>query len=635
MNYIWDSVYEHRWKWAKIAEAEFKQNLQKLNVDDYTLKNDTNEITIGVYGPTQVGKTTLILRLLGVRQEAIETVSDWLRGKRKQGHSATVTATEYKQSDNDLFHFYSKESGWKRHLTGEQLEKVLFDVRSQVEEQGEISTDRMIIEIANSFFEDSLSISNLNFIDLPGIQSAEKKEQLQVQNCVRHWLPICELTLLVDDATLINEYALIKDKNVKDWMHERDRFRIIPTHALTLESLLLDLQDSIDKEKVRNYYASELSRSLNGTVDAQDLAQILYPIDIGRTLQTMKMTDAKLYNSVYPMMEDILQELREDLCSQKPEALHFKHLASIYSKAEKQKQEELAQLDKRLQKLDRNIEKQTNFMRRLHNKQQHILEDKKGATHELVVVLEKVQSVFSTIKKFNWKSDLEERFERIKSSKSVSSINGEASAFQLKWESEVEQKINSLKKIMDGIPCTRDIRTPSVNERIYYVDKMFDFYVFLSNYEIDLAYVKRTTKNWVEAYMLKFVLLVEGIVEDLNKEINQREKQVDLQVKKHQRDFSLEEGKLRKFQKSKTDMQQERNQIEFEWQQDLEHCQELEYYFQKNAVLYFQSLKSMLRHGSTTAKWEAQHLLFLLERDSEMVIRYLKGKDKAANENSR
>ncbi|KAB2332613.1 GTPase [Bacillus mesophilum] len=629
MNYIWDSAYVNRWSWAKKAEFEFKQNLQKLDIDELLLKEELTEITIGVYGPTQVGKTTLILRLLGVRQDSIETISGWLRGKREQGHSATVTATEYKRSKDNFFHLFTKESGWKKNLTGEELEQALYDVRAQVEEWGEVSTDQMIIEIASSFFEETLPPVNLNFIDLPGIQSAEKAEQKQVQECVKRWLPLCEITLLVDDATLINSYAQIEDKNVKDWMIELDRFRIIPTHALSLESLLLDLNGEIGVEPVRHYYATELSRSLNWTLDAQELSSILYPIDIGRTLESMKSSNEGLYKRVYPMMEEILQELRDDLCSQKPEALHFKHLASIYSKAEKHKHVELEQINSKLTEIEEEISKQQKFIRRLLNTHSRKLNEKIALADDQSEIIEQVKEVLDKINAFDWESDLEDKFENpeIKKAKRASEVNSVASSFRFDWELKVEQTINSIKKIVYGTQYKDEIKPPVVNESIYFIDKVWDFYVFQGKYDDDLHYVKETARWWITELIQQVISLVEDVISTFEKEVKKEERKIKLQETKQLQELSAEEDKLQKLVDWKEEVKQHLNQTDREWQQELEYCQTLEYFFKKNAVSHYQSLKTMLKQGSTKSKWKAQHLLFLLHKDSELVLTYLKGKE--------
>lgn len=53
-----------------------------------------------VFGKTQVGKTTLLMDLMGVSPAAMERVSTALRGGRAHGHSATATTMEYRRSED-------------------------------------------------------------------------------------------------------------------------------------------------------------------------------------------------------------------------------------------------------------------------------------------------------------------------------------------------------------------------------------------------------------------------------------------------------------------------------------------------------------------------------------------------------
>lgn len=75
-------------KWAFKAYDRFAERLSP-DVQRHLGVQRKEAYTV-VFGRTQVGKSTLILHLLGVRAAAIGSLSDVLRGGRKSGNSSTA-----------------------------------------------------------------------------------------------------------------------------------------------------------------------------------------------------------------------------------------------------------------------------------------------------------------------------------------------------------------------------------------------------------------------------------------------------------------------------------------------------------------------------------------------------------------
>ncbi|WP_404348144.1 50S ribosome-binding GTPase [Sutcliffiella horikoshii] len=623
MNSTWDNVYQKRWDWAHKAEKEFKQSLQKLQVDEAIHNDNLSEITIGVYGPTQVGKSTLILRLLGIRQDSIETVSGWLRGKRTLGHSATVTATEYKLSQDEYFHFFSKETGWQRNLTGPQMEQTLFEVRSHVETKGQISTDQLVIEISNLYFDTEIPAHSLNLVDLPGVYSAEEAEQKQVRECIERWLPICEIILLVEDATVINNYVQLEDENVKYWMNETDRFRLVPTHAASLESVQKELSKCLTIETLKNYYTNELFFSLEGKLETHEISSILYPIEIGKSLESLMSSDQRMYKKVANLMEELLQALRNDLSSQKAEAMHYKRLASLYRLAEEKKKEEIEEIRAKLEAMNKALERQKGFVNKLRERNQKL--DETHTTSKSKPEMENLQNSF-----FGWEADLQSRFKGIRGANRASAINALASSYQHEWEDIVKQKVLAINIELEewGI----QLRPPVTDRYIELVYTKMDAYLIGKNYKRDLEMVLESTERWMDSYVKSFERMVSRAESKLE-EIFKKEMLLNA-AKKKRRDQELQDevSNLQQLTESIEVLSLKLVQEEAIWQQDIEHCQQLEQYFSKNALQAFHSLKSTLINGTDMEKWQAFHLLHLLKEDSKTIIGYVKGKERPKHE---
>lgn len=627
MNSTWDKPFGSRWNWAIKAEAEFKQSLNKLDVDETLAVQNADEVTIGVYGPTQVGKTTLILRLLGISQESIGIISRWLRGKQKYGYSATVSTTQYRRSGNALFSLKSPEEKWKRNLTGDQLEQALADVRQQVAGTGEISTDSVIIEIANIYFEEG-DITSLNIIDLPGVQSADRTEQQQVRRCVERWMMQCELTLLVDDATQLTAFTQIDDLNVKDWMNDLDQFRLVPTHALTLESVLTKLEKEVSKEKLRCCYAEELAAQLDGRLDTKSIESILYPIDIGDTLQDMGKTNKELYEKVFPMMEEIIKDLRMNLLSQKPKVIYFKKLASLYKVAEQKKHEDLRKTMDKCKEVQIEINRQEDLLHYLKKKVDKEKADRARSNEIFDEAMNDACECVDSIQSYEWDDTLNQMFNSVLGDKKASSLNKQASAFRHDLEMAVGQNVSKLKKSGYQVLQDAEFHFPAVSNTIEFVEETFDRYIFKKNYWNKWDSLKESTENWAKDYMKTALNFSNGVLSLMERKIFEENLKNSTKLQRLEIEGRGIQQKADGLQNQLSELEQQMISDEQKWQEDVENCQSLLFYFQKNALSYYHLLQKALINGTQMEKWQAQHLLFLLRKDSEMVIGYLTGKEK-------
>ncbi|MGM8203611.1 hypothetical protein [Escherichia coli] len=88
------SNYYASWEWTEPIVERYLENFTKF---DATQANFKGQVYVGVYGPTQVGKTTFILNLIGINENKLNELSQALRGKQSKGKSSTVTATLYEK----------------------------------------------------------------------------------------------------------------------------------------------------------------------------------------------------------------------------------------------------------------------------------------------------------------------------------------------------------------------------------------------------------------------------------------------------------------------------------------------------------------------------------------------------------
>ena len=111
-----------------------------------------------VYGPAQIGKTSLILKLIGIRDDCFQCVSQTLRTKEiTRGNSSTSTAIIYARSDTEQYALTVEgepgvfsEKIW--FSTEAELEAKLVEVRSRVVTNKESARSVLHIDIPRQIF---------------------------------------------------------------------------------------------------------------------------------------------------------------------------------------------------------------------------------------------------------------------------------------------------------------------------------------------------------------------------------------------------------------------------------------------------------------------------------------------------
>ena len=129
MRSLFSNLENERWNWAEEALERFEGDLKRQH-DIGDLKE---RVLIGAYGVTQVGKTTLILNLIGIRSDKIEELAQALRGSSGLGNSSTLAATLYRRSVNDSFFVKYPNGGKEEFETLGQLKMILGKIRIDIE----------------------------------------------------------------------------------------------------------------------------------------------------------------------------------------------------------------------------------------------------------------------------------------------------------------------------------------------------------------------------------------------------------------------------------------------------------------------------------------------------------------------
>ncbi len=191
-NQDWLELYQQRDQWAITAYENF------INQVDDALKVDltrSDQIAIVVYGSTQVGKTSLILKILGIDDAHMSEVSTLLRGGREIGKSATIMPIRYRKSEDNQWHIHDIQG---RDTAVSTVEEYFKNLRASVE-KGQINTTNIVdVYIPQYYFaHQSKGMLDIRILDLPGIQAKNEHEQNHVQQISTKYAANADLILLV------------------------------------------------------------------------------------------------------------------------------------------------------------------------------------------------------------------------------------------------------------------------------------------------------------------------------------------------------------------------------------------------------------------------------------------------------
>jgi GTPase SAR1 family protein len=625
MNHTFTHFHKDRFEWAFRAKKEFINRFVRLDVAKAEA-SITKELTIAVYGPTQVGKTTVILSLLGLKQEMLGQLSKWLRGKRKLGESSTVTVMRYERSKDYYFHVRLPNGDAKTNLTGEQLEAALQSVRSNVETQHSYSVEPVVIEIPSDYFE--ARKVNMNIVDLPGVESAELKEVEHVKQCIKHWLPLSEVCLLVDDATQLTAFTQYTIKDIQNWFEQLPNFRVIPTRALSLDSIRKDIDKNMittAKDLVADY-AKVLNRVLKMQLD---LAKTIYPIDVGNSWNVIREKEPVLYEKMKEIMEEILHNLQNDLENLDVNELSFSRLTKLYKEAVEESKQELEENEKSLEKYKQVIKRQ-DFIIKQESKEAELKYKNMSSEIDINHMFSNhIGTLFKDVEPDQIKQFVKSHIEYNSGNKKASALNGYASKLQLSIETDLESKLREVKENAHNLKKSsgQHLELPDIYS-IPKIHQKIDAFWFTSTYEKALYKIRDQACDWVVEMYESYNQLLTTIRNEVTEQLEQLFKKTEAFQRANDEKMQRLHKELAVYKEQQEQLEALNKEVYEMWNQDREHAAQLQGYFIKHWLLYKEELQQHFLYGDTKERWLATQYLHLLQQDGEKIIESLNYEEK-------
>lgn len=315
LNY-WHTLQSRQSDWAYRAYGRLISSLSEDVQQKLRYKDHAAESYVVIFGKTQVGKTTLLLDLMGVALEHMATVSEVLRGGRKAGKSATATTMEYCRSADERWGLSINAKPQWFH-SNEDITQHLGQLRADMEAGQLLADSPCVVHIPQRFFAATHAAGpNVRMLDLPGDNPANATEQQHVNEMAKTYMPFADLIILVgrgDDLGFLRPEAITLP-GIEDWQKMPYRFRVVTTYSYTAQSIrdLIRTDPQFDATQLRRRLVQQIEL-FGGLSEAAKEARLYFPLEFGSSWMNVKQHEPALHLRMEPMIGALRTELLEHI----------------------------------------------------------------------------------------------------------------------------------------------------------------------------------------------------------------------------------------------------------------------------------------------------------------------------------
>lgn len=371
----WAALRRAKLDWAYRAYRRFIAELS----DDVSrhLKNDDGARApyVIVFGMTQVGKTTLLLELMGLGIEAQARVGKVLRGGREIGKSATATTMEYRRSP-DLDWRLDDGTGIRRIAGDDEMCVALGALRQRMSEQRLRAEVPVVVSIPEDCFEPCSDGLAARMLDLPGDNPADEVERKHVEQMAARYVPHADLILLVgrgDHLSFLNPEVLTLP-SIEDWQYVPNRFRVVTTYSYTPDTVRKFARDHVGLLTAEHFRERLLDQIKTFGLTLSDDAknpEHFFPLEIGQSWKVMLDEGSEISRRVAPIVMALKARLKDDIRNSATEAARFRNALDVHDVTRHKRKAYTDEAKDALEELSAAIKRaETTVQQALHCKQQ-------------------------------------------------------------------------------------------------------------------------------------------------------------------------------------------------------------------------------------------------------------------------
>ncbi|SBT41053.1 hypothetical protein [Micromonospora narathiwatensis] len=357
-------LYQNRLRWATETYDRFLADLAPAIRRE--LPSARPRVTASLYGETQVGKTTLLLTLLGVDPDRMEEIGDTLRAGRPAGMSATPTATRYRAAATDRW-TWRVDPEEAQELTEDEMRKRIAEVRDAVE-RGRWPLDRVVeIGLPISCFRDRDGTA-IDVLDLPGVNAVNAQEDRHARLLLDTWVTASDVVILV---ALVNHLpplrpAALGIEALRHWPRQLSKFRVVLTYAYSN----LDTSEWLDTVPPEERTLPALRSDIRAAFDVANWPKLersdlswLYPLEFGKSWSTLVADDAG--HPAIELRDEALHQLRQDLAQSVRPINRLRRAFEAKAVAESVRATRSRELDQAVESADLDVRRQKKRRQRL------------------------------------------------------------------------------------------------------------------------------------------------------------------------------------------------------------------------------------------------------------------------------
>lgn len=568
------------WNWTDVVINNFLNSFKKFNAYEVDIRNQEY---VGVYGPTQVGKTTFILTFIGIKDEYMKSLTNALRGKQGYGKSSTVTATLYQRTENEKFLVVYPDQTEDEVENFDDLEICLKKFREKVTNSVYDYLEEMIIKIPSKYFYSYRNdTKDLIIIDLPGDDTKDVEEVGHVEQILNKYLLICRTIIILELGYKLNSLHQITNEAIKNWKNDSNRFIIALTEGVTNKEIKRELviNKNITREDIIRKYKKDVE---SDNKSKNKIDNIIVFFELGDSLKQIRKTNDEIYYKVINWneknVEQVLKKIREN---ESPE-FRIRSLSNLTNYIEKKKKEELNLFSESVLKKESEIKlKETNI-----EQIKSILNFKNEELKESETKWEKVANIIDNREIINYINERYDYWKKTDISNSFKNIKQIMNSFTFEIKKEYMNKQTKLQQFSKILP-----KSKNVFDKIYY---------YLDNYEITLrkSLFGRVDKN-------QFLEEINIIKNDLEKkyfaisEIFNEEKKYSLELQNlniiHlEKELENYYSKRNKNVEQKADIIYEKAIAKKEWEEEIAKVRLLNKFLLKEYSKHVKYLKNEIK----------------------------------------
>lgn len=534
------SNYYIDWGWTEVAVNEYLNSFTMLDANQIDVKN---QMYVGVYGPTQVGKTTFILSLLGIKEEYIISLSKALRGFQKKGKSATVTATYYEKIDSENFEINLPNNEIRIVKTLDDLEEELKKVRVMITVDGVRELKELVIKIPKIYFDKQIyNHNNLTIIDLPGDDTKNEDEEEHVNNVITYYLKLCRTIIIMELADKVNYLAQIDIEIIKEWYLYPHRFLIAFTRVYSNYEVkkTINNDEFISNQSIKKLFYEDVYSSIN-----RDFDNSIYIFELGDTLIENKKKDNELYLKIKQWNEENFKDLVEKAEENNLPEFKLKNLKNIDIEIRKNK---INNINTVLKKIELNEE----LLREKNRDLKKLIQIVEEKDKNFKMIKDKIENVINIVNDKSYLKKIDEYTEDINALKKIKYYDLNVSYKKLLGilNKESQDKISNIqqnkeiitkniRKQIDEIPKITDIRNLNVKKNLLGKSNTYEYFFEIESLkdELQKAFTKlnkefEKNKNNLMSKEYEEQIFLKKKIDDLKINIptlkNDRDKQIIL-----------------------------------------------------------------------------------------------------------